>query len=460
MYDLKINNARIISMETGEEKKVDIGIEEGKIVCIGECKKEAKQSIDVKGFLVSPGFVDIHIHEEELEQVKEQGRFFTTSRMILEGVTTVMGGNCGSNRQPIKEFKRYIDEEGAPVNYLSFIGHRYLRECVGNKDPYRESTQEEIEEMARIANGELEEHAIGISFGLEYSPGATLEEVLSLLEKIHNRDILLAAHYRKDAKHGLASVKEMIEISRRANLPFQISHLGSCTAFGMMDESLKLIEDAMNEGVDLSVDCYPYAVFASYIGSAVFDEGCFELWNKSYEDIELLEEPYKGQRCTAELFELARKEYPMMMAAAYVMEEEEVVKALQAPYMMIASDGMFRGDTGHPRSGGTFPKVLGRYVREAKVLTLHDALRKMTQLPARRLRLKNKGELKLGYDADLVIFDPEKIIDQATFEAPTLPPLGIEYVIIGGEIAVHQNQLVKGTLGRFISQSELRYENR
>ncbi|MCQ1530296.1 N-acyl-D-amino-acid deacylase family protein [Lutispora saccharofermentans] len=456
MYDLKIVNGTIIDLKTNKEIIGDIGIKDGKIKSIGSCPEKGKVEIDAGLNIISPGFIDIHIHEEEIEDVKKTNNYFTTSKMILEGVTTVVGGNCGSNRQSIKELSDYINAKGSPVNYLSYIGHRYLRALVGNDDPYKKSSKNQIEAMAKAASISLSEGAIGVSFGLEYSPGADFEEVTDLLDLIGKKDMLLAAHYRKDAKYGIDSIKELISISKHTSIPMQISHIGSCTAFGMMGESLEIVQKAIDEGIDVSADCYPYDAFGTYIGSAVFDEGCFELWNKSYENIMLTEEPFRGVRCDESLFNRVRKEYPNMMAIAYVMNEEEVIEALQAPFVMVASDGMYRNEQGHPRGAGTFPKVLGKYVREIKKLSLAEAIRKMTLMPAERLGLPAKGKIEVGFDADIVIFDSETIMDKATFNAPALPPNGIKYVIVNGEIAVKDNIIVKGNLGRFISNKELK----
>lgn len=456
MYDLKIVNGRIIDLKTNGEIIGDIGIKDGRIESIGSCPEKGKVEVDAGLNIISPSFIDIHIHEEEIEDVKKTNNYFTTSKMILEGVTTVVGGNCGSNRQSIKELSDYINAKGSPVNYLSYIGHRYLRALAGNDNPYKKSSKNQIEAMAKAASISLSEGAIGVSFGLEYSPGADFEEVTALLDLIGKKDMLLAAHYRKDAKCGIDSIKELISISEHTSIPMQISHIGSCTAFGMMGESLEIVQKAIDEGIDVSADCYPYDAFGTYIGSAVFDEGCFELWNKSYEDIMLTEEPFRGIRCDESLFNRVRKEYPNMMVIAYVMNEEEVIEALQAPFVMVASDGMYRNEQGHPRGAGTFPKVLGEYVREMKKLSLAEAIRKMTLMPAERLGLTAKGKIEEGFDADIVIFDPETVMDKATFNAPALPPNGIKYVIINGEIAVKDNIIVKGNLGRFISNKELK----
>ena len=456
LYDILILNGKVFDFETDKDRLCDVGIKDGKIVDIGTLKESGKIEINSEGKVVSPGCIDIHMHEEVIGDSTDGDDYDIANKMLRMGATTCVAGCCGNNRQSIDEFFGFVDKYGSPVNYLSFIGHNYLRELVGIKDRYRESTKEEIEKMKELIRHDVVDNgAIGISFGLEYSPGVTINEIVSICEGVKDEDILLSAHFRKDAKYGIDSVKEMIEISRRTKKPMQISHLGSATGFGMMKESLEIIKRAIDEGIDVAADCYPYDAFCTTIGSAVFDEGCFEIWNKSYDSILLTEEPYKGVRCDEELFYRARKEYPKMLAVAFVMEEEDISEAIKATFVSVGSDGLFRRGQGHPRGAGTFPRVLGRFVRENNDLSLIDALKKMTIVPATRLGLKNKGNIKVGMDADVVIFDSKTIIDCATFQEPNLPPKGIEYVIVNGEIAVKDNNILRGRLGRVIRNEEL-----
>lgn len=454
MLDLKIINGKIIDVENRRIIEGDLGVKDGKIVDIGNVSASSREIINADGRHVSPGFIDIHMHEEDFSLTKKE-KYDIAETMLNMGVTTCIAGNCGNNRQSIEELHEFIKEMGSPVNYMSYIGHNYLRNLVGNSDIYARSTKEQIARMQSMVEEAVDSGAVGVSYGLEYCPGIDTEEAIEITEKIKGRkDIILSAHYRKDAAYALDAINEMAMIGRETGIPFQISHLSSCSAYGNMTEALNLIEKHYNSGLDISVDAYPYAAFSTFIGSAVFDEGCFELWNKSYDSIMLTEEPFRGVFCDTELFEKARKEYPTMLAVAYVMNEEEIVEALNHPLVMVASDGIYRNNSGHPRGAGTFPRVIGNYVRDMKAMEFFDAINKMTHMPAKRLKLKNKGLIKEGFDADITVFNYDTVIDRATFQDPQLRPVGIDYVILGGGAAVKEGVTVNNRLGKYYRRGE------
>lgn len=454
MLDIKIVNGKIIDVENKAIIEGDIGIKDGKITDIGSLSAEAGHIIDARGKHISPGFIDIHMHEEDFTLTKKK-EYDISDTMLNMGVTTCAVGNCGNNRQGIKELYDFINEKGNPVNYLSYIGHNFLRVEAGNTDIYKKSSKEQIEKMQKYVAEAIDFGAIGLSYGLEYCPGIDTEEAIAITKEIQGRDdLLLAAHYRKDAIHALESINEMAYIGRETKIPFQISHLSSCSAFGNMTEALNLIQEIRDRGTDILVDAYPYDAFCTYIGSAVFDEGCFETWGKSYDAIMLTEEPYKGIYCDKELFEKVRKEYPRMLVVANVMNEEEIIEALNHPLVMAASDGIYRNHSGHPRGAGTFPRIIGRFVRDMEVMEFFDAVYKMTHMPAKRLQLNKKGIIKAGYDADITIFNYDTIIDKATFREPQLRPEGIDYVIVDGRLAVEKGKTVNNTSGRFYKRGE------
>lgn len=450
MLDLLITGGSYVDLEKKKRIEANIGIQDGKIVSLGDAAPNAARRIDASGQIVSAGFIDIHMHEEDYSLTKKKG-YDIAIPMLQMGVTTAVTGNCGNNRQSLEETIDFINNVGNPVNYMSFIGNNFVRAQIGHEDRYTKASIAEIDKMIRMVEKAVELGAIGISYGLEYSPGVDYEEAIAIAQPIYGRkDMLLAAHYRRDGKYCIDSIDEMVQLGKDAGIPFQISHISSLSAFGYMKEALERIDHHIRNGADVMGDAYPYNAFSTFIGSSVFDEGSLENWGKTYSDIQFAEEPFKGQRATKESFEKVRRDHPNMLVIAHVMNDDEILMAIQHPSVMVASDGLYRNHSGHPRGAGTFPKVLGRYVRETGAMDLFDALDKMTRMPAKRLRLFEKGEIKEGYDADITIFDYDKILDNATFEDPQAPPSGIDYVILGGQIAVENGKIINDRLGRFI----------
>lgn len=449
MLDLLFINGKYPDYVKGEMSVGNIGIKDGKISYIGTEEPEAEKVIDVCGNVVSPGFIDIHMHEEHFAT---EGEEYVIAQMMLEmGVTTAVGGNCGLQNQDLSYFKDVIKRMGgSPVNYLMLAGYNQFRYQLGI-GRYEAATQEQREEIRELLKRELNEGAFGVSFGIEYDPGITYDEMVYAANVSDDPNLIMAAHYRNDCIKDIESVNEMIRFAEEIPMKFQISHLSSCSAMGFMKESLEAINEAMEKNPSLNYDTYPYNAFSTLMGSAVFEDGCLENWKKDYSDILLTDDPYKNVRCNKEIFEKAREEYPEMLAVAFVMNEDEIAAAISNKYGMVASDAIINNGNGHPRAAGTFPRVLGKYVREDKVLPLIDALRKMTLEPAKVLGLDKKGRIEIGADADITVFNPDTIIDGATFQDLHIQPEGIEYVMINGQIALEGKTTVNARLGKFIS---------
>ena len=452
MFDLLIINGICPDFKKGEMIRTDIGILEGKITFIGQADDELKSTavrmIDAAGKVVSPGFIDIHMHEENF--AKEGKHYVISEKMLEMGVTTGVAGQCGNPRQTLKEFKDVLKENGgSPINYLMLTGYNTYRVKHG-VGRYDQPTEEQKKLIHEDLKKDMEEGAYGLSFGIEYDPGMTLDEMLEAVHaSCYSPDQMVTAHFRDDGPRAVAAVNEMIQISDNIQQKFQISHLSSCAAVGVMDECLSIINEAMDRNPKLDYDTYPYHAFSTRVGSAVFDDGCFEKWGKDYSDILLTNDPYKNVFCTEEIFKDARQNHPQMFCVAFVMNEPEIEAAIVNKKGMIASDGVLQNGSGHPRAAGTFPRVLGRYVREKGSISMYDALRKMTVLPADRMGLTNKGRLEEGCDADITIFNPETVCDQEDF-LQLKKPAGIDYVIMGGEIVLKDGDIVNGRRGRFI----------
>ena len=450
MYDLVINGGEIIDPVDGIYP-ANLGIEKNRIASIGPEIMKGKREVEADGCYVSPGFIDLHSHENALKNGSIEKGIFESS--VLMGVTTSVGGNCGMGPVALSDYRQAIEKHGAPLNYAALSGHALLREAAGCTDRYGHATKKQVEKMDSLLREALHEGASGLSVGLEYTPGASTEEVLELSKTVAEYDDrLIAVHYRFDGERSLEAVAELIIVARETGARMQISHLGSGTAFGKTDEALSMIESASNAGIDLGFDVYPYDAFCSLIGSPVFDEGCLQRWGVDYSAIKVVEGKYSGQLCTPEIFMEKRAHEPQSMVVAFVMDEKEIFRAMQHPMAIIASDGRIISGQGHPRSAGTFPRVLGKYVREQGCLDLVDAINKMTSMPAERLRLGSRGRIKEGFFADLTVFDYDQIIDRATYEEPTLSPDGINVVIVNGVEVVKSSKMTGNLPGVFLDR--------
>lgn len=353
MLDILISGGKYPDYEKNQMIESNIGIKDGKITYIGSETPDAARVIDAAGRVVSPGFIDIHMHEENFA---DEGKEYIISRMMLkQGVTTCVGGNCGVMYQTLKEFKDTIRElGGSPVNYAMLTGYNWYRTGLG-LGHHDTANREQWDIIRAKMQEDLKEGAMGISFGIEYDPGITFEEIIYGTEASDDPNLLVAAHYRNDCIDDISSIEEMVNIQKHINKRFQISHLSSCSAMGKMKESLELINRSMDEDPRLNFDTYPYNAFSTKINSTVFDDGCLEAWGKDYKDLMLTDDPYRNVYCTEKIFRDARKNYPEMLVVAFVMNEEEIAQAVANPKGMVASDGIINHGNGHPRSCRDFP---------------------------------------------------------------------------------------------------------
>lgn len=447
-----IKNGLLIDPRNLIQAKLNLLIDEGKVKLVTTEEPEADTVIDATDKVVCPGFIDIHMHEEfvgpdgKIMDDDKKSIFRCSLRM---GVTTVLGGQCGINRYDPVKYLDIVDRDGAPVNVAMLVGHGYMREAVGNKDKYAEATPEEMVAMEKKIEEALKAGCFGVSYGMRYVPGLNEAELLRTALPCVAQHKMIAAHVRDDAAGIFAATYEFLEIAKKLGIPAQYSHIGSMAGFGQMKEFLGLIAEYKLNGLDVSCDCYPYYAFSTMIGATTYDDGWLERYHCDYDVIEICEGKYKGQRCTKEIFEEERRDHPEHLTVCYVMKEEDVDLALQTLNVMLGSDGIMNEGQGHPRAAGSFTRLFSEFVRKGK-LSLDEAIRMCTAMPADKLGLANKGTLRAGADADIVIFDPEKIKDNATFENPTLPGEGIDYVFIGGEIAAKDCQVVNASLGRAV----------
>jgi dihydroorotase len=431
----------------------NVGIRDGAIAAISEEPLAGTREIDVTGLVVAPGFVDLHAHGQDLESSRWQA---------LDGVTTALELEGGA----LDIVSWYADREGkARIHYGASAGHilargaamlggeldveRFLSGASEDlqKAAHRPATPDERARVATLLRKGLDEGALGIGMGIAYVPGATREEVHRIFEIAAERRVTLFVHVRYAGQvepgSSIEAVQEMIANVASTGASLHIVHIGS-SGLRQLPLALELIEGARLRGLDVSTEVYPYTAASTSIQSAIFDDGWREKLGADYDAIEWVE---TGERLDAESFARRRREGGIIIA--HIIPEDMVDLAVSHPLVLIASDGVpFIGGRAHPRGAGTFARVLGRYAREKKSITLMDALRKMTEMPAERLRsfvpeMANKGRLQVGADADITVFDAERVIDRATFAEPAQASFGIVHVLVEGTFVVESGNLVE-----------------
>lgn len=427
--------------------KLNLLIDGSKIECCTREIPAADRVIHAEGKIVSPGFIDVHMHEgtRNPDGTLDESIFLALLRM---GVTSALGGNCGNNTiDSPSEYLRLVDQMGIPLNLGLFVGHTDSRFRAGGTDKYAPIDQAKQNKMLAELEKELDGGCIGVSFGLKYTPGTTTEEFQRVCSLCKEKGKPISAHIREDAAGVVEAAREVADAALRLGVQAEVSHIGSMAGFGQMAETLELLDEYALNGANLGIDCYPYDAFSTEIGETTYDDGWLERYDTDYSSIELCDGKWKGQRCTEQIFRELRKTAPGTITVCHVMKPDEIDLALLHPNVVLVTDGFMHGGQGHPRAAGSYPRFVRNYVRTGKI-SIDEAIAKMSSLPAQRFGLKNKGRLNAGADADLVIFDPETIADTATYEDPIKPPVGIDCIMVAGEIAVKDSVVVNGKLGR------------
>ncbi len=443
-----IYGGRLIDPANRVDSLLNLLIEDGKVAWVGSGMPEADEKIDATGKIVSPGFVDIHMHEDP---VGEDGsiQFDIFHSMLRMGVTTAAGGNCGINVCDPVKYLQQVDRQGAPVNVAMFAGHEYFRKAAGAQDIYATATEEQKRAMEGAIRTALEQGCVGVSFGLRYVPGADRDEFFRAAACCQKENKLIASHVRNDADGIFEAIDEFCAAGIAFGIPVQISHIGSMGGFGQMEAVLQRIDGYKMNGLDIAMDCYPYFAFSTRLGTPTYDPGWLDRYHCDYGVLEFCEGKYKGQRATKETFDEMRRDFPECITVCYVMKPEDVRLAFRHPAVMLGSDGLLNQGQGHPRASGSFPRFLAEFARKGD-LPLYRAIEKMTAIPAARLGLSNKGRLNVGADADITVFDFEKIRDNATFASPVLSPEGIDCVFIGGQLAAKDCKIIRNNCGKAV----------
>lgn len=494
-YDLLITNARIVDGSGNPWFRADVAIRNGRIVRIGRlAAATAAKTIDAKGQILAPGFIDVHTHVESVYSLPAAENF------VRMGVTSLITGNCGSSTTDVGQFLGRINEKPLAVNLATLVGHGSVRNKVmGLVD--RVPTPEELKQMEAVVEQGMKDGAVGISTGLIYVPGtyAKTDEVVALARVASRFGGVYATHMRNEGDKVADAIRESIQIGEQAGIPVQISHfkISNKRLWGQTPMTLGLVREARARGLTVTVDQYAYTASSTSLASRMpswvhaggFEEAKKRLADKAtrervisdmkdalkrsgFKDYSFAvvasynpDKSFNGKPI-AEITKEVRKKSDVTSQIEQILEmyeaggagmiyhgmsEDDVKRIMQEPFTMIASDsGVRRPDdesVPHPRGYGNNARVLGRYVRELKLISLEDAIRKMTSLPAQTFALRDRGLIREGFAADLVIFDENTIKDQATFEKPHQYPLGISYVVVNGTVVLADNQMTEGRPG-------------
>ncbi len=483
-YDLIIRNGRIIDGTGAAEVRGDLAIEGRRIAAVGAVQGAARREIDAAGRCVTPGFIDVHAHDDAAV-VREPAMDFK----IMQGVTTDVVGNCGAGVAPANEgFKELfargfgailgdldlrwtttadyfaaVDAAAPACNVAAYVPHGVVRANVlglGRAEP----DDAAMDAMKALVEEAMEAGAIGMSTGLIYPPGAWARtpEIIELAKVVARYGGIYTSHIRNEGDRLMEAVDEALEIGEQSGCPVQLSHHKSGGVPGGTLRSLPHIAAARERGIAVDIDVYPYTASSSAL-AAMFRIGgrVFETVPALIGSVKYNKEKYEGKYISqiAEEMDLPvndaikrllDEEENTPSVIMFIMHEDDVRRVVADPHAMVGSDGLPTGGKPHPRLYGTFPRVLQQYVREQPVLTLEDAVRKMTSLPAAKHRLKDRGVLRAGAFADVVIFDLETIEDVATYTDPCQYPAGISHVIVNGAVTVEAGAQTDARAGRML----------
>ncbi len=438
-FDLVIANGRVMDPATNLDAVRHVGVRAGKIAAVSASPLRGRTTIDAQSLVVAPGFIDLHSHGQTPENYRFKARDGVTTALEMEvGVSPVSGWYREREGKALINFGATSGELPARMAVLHDTGKLLPRD----RAVERATTEEERRQIRALIGRGLDEGALGIGMGVAYEPLASRDEVFQVFRLAAERKATIFIHMRNGGpvEPGVVdALQETIADAAAAGASVHVVHI---TSMGLRETPLCLamIAGARDRRLDITTEAYPYTAGMTDIASAIFSEG----WQgrqggTGFGDLQWAA---TGERLTAESFARYRKQGGMV--AVHSIPEAMVKVAMASPLVMIASDGILDEGKGHPRAAGTYARVLGRYVREEKVLSLMDALRKMTVMPADRLGIRTKGRIAVGADADLTVFDAGRVIDKATFEKPAQYSEGIVHVLVGGVAVVRGGELVGG----------------
>lgn len=500
-YDLIITNARIADGTGAPLISGSVAVKDRRIVAVGEVKGSTDMQIDAHQNIVAPGFIDVHTHSEDICKLPVAENF------LRMGVTTIITGNCGGSRTDVAQLFKEIEEARVAINVATLIGHNSVRQKAMGGSFIRAPNAEQLEAMKALVDQSMKDGAVGLSTGLIYIPGsfAKTEEIIELAKVAAAHDGIYVSHMRAETVRIFSALDELIRIAREAKIRAEVSHLKLTgpTAWGKAAEVLAVLDKARADGLSITHDDYAYTASSTGLAQLIPDaarEG------KREDFVARVADPAKKAEIIADMKETrerqGRTDYSYAVIAKFKadpqlngksipeaakivrgsdsladqielifdieargggsaiyhgMNEDDLRAFMRHPLTMIASDGGPRRlgeDVPHPRSYGNNARVLGHYVRDEKLLTIEDAIRKMTSLPATTFRIKDRGVIKPGAWADIVVFDPDKVNDPSTFSDPHHYAEGFSDVIVNGGVVIREGRLTETRSGGPVKKSE------
>lgn len=451
-FDLVIRGGRVIDPESNLDAVRDVGITGGRIAAVSAGPLSGRETLEAGGLVVSPGFIDLHTHVNDA----------ATYRLAAQdGVTTALDMEIGVS--DVRGF--YETRRGkTPINFGTAASHPWARVIAfgeslapgivpaSGRAMQTVAGAAERQAMRREIERGLDQGAIGIGMGLVYTPGATRSEVIEIFRVAAAHGVPVFVHVRSSGRlepgSSVESVAEVIAAAAITGAPLHIVHINS-SCMGDSPECLQMIAGARARGLDVTVEGYPYGAGMTDLKSAVFNPGWQQKIGVTEHDVAI---PETDERLTPETFARYREQPGPRLVLIYTNPDAVVDAVITDPLTMVASDAVMQNGQGHPRAAGTFARILARYVREQRALTLLEAVRKMTLMPARRLEgaaasARRKGRVQVGADGDLAIFDPATVSDRATYATPTEPSVGFRYVLVNGILVVRDGRLLEATPG-------------
>jgi N-acyl-D-amino-acid deacylase len=481
-----IRGGFVVDGTGAKPKRADVWIANGQVVRIGPNvnpeNRQAQTVVDASGRIVAPGFIDAHSHAD--------GGIFenaTAETQIRQGITTSIVGQDGGSNYPLQNWFARLEARPAALNFASFVGHGTLRGQVLGKSYQREATPSEIRQMRVLLAREMKAGALGLSSGLEYEPGlfANTKEVVALAEVAGIYNGMYISHVRDEEDGAFESFGEVVQIAREARLPAQISHikLGAAPVWNRTGDVFRLLDKAQSAGLDVSADVYPYTYWQSTVTTLLTTRDFTDIaaWRKALAEVgggeNILvssfspEKSWEGQT-VAQIAKRTNREPAAILAdlatrtrsatgertgsesvVVTAMREADLRAFIAHPQMMFCTDGGLRGS--HPRGAGSYPRILGRYVRETRTLPLEQAVYKASGLPAKRFSLARRGTLTPGNWADVVVFDPRTVSDTATTANPRSAPVGIDDVLVNGVPVLRNGQVTGNLPGRVLRRGTI-----